>query len=101
MRHFRRAFVVVVPSLVVAVAFASGCSSRADNSPDDREIVPECRSYLDQLSKCTQSISPNVAAQRTAATRQAFAIAAKDDAARERLSAQCRAAEQQISRACR
>jgi len=42
-----------------------------------------------------------VAAQRTAAARQAFMVAAKDDDARAKLSAQCTAAQQQISRACR
>jgi len=96
-----RLFIVTSGCLALAVLFAPGCASRADGSADDREVVPECRAYLEAMKHCTQGVSPDVAAQRTAATREAFTVAARDQAARERLSAQCRAAEQQISRACR
>jgi len=89
----------VLACLMVAVVCTPACSG--STNADDRELVPECATYLAAMKHCMAGASPDIAAQRAAATRQAFTVAAKDQAARDRLGAQCRAAQEQLSRACR
>jgi len=83
--------------IVLLAAIDLGCSG----SPNEQEVVPECGTYLSALERCTQSLGPGVASRRTAAAHQVFTAAAKDEGARARLAAQCSAANEQISRACR
>ena len=94
-----RCFAMIMRLTLTFALCASACGSRT--SADDQELVPQCANYLAEVNRCTKGVSPDVASQRAAATRQAFAIAAKDQAARDRLSAQCRAGQEQLSRACR
>jgi len=76
-----------------------GCAGRVDN--DESDPIPECQAYLAAERNCLSAISPEVARERTKSTRAAFTMVARDPVGRNQLAAQCRAAEQQISRTCR
>ncbi|WP_394848957.1 hypothetical protein LZC95_16090 [Pendulispora brunnea] len=89
----------VLTCLLVTLVSSAGCSAGADD--DDGDLVAECQAYLAAERNCLSAVGPEVAQQRAKATRSAFKIAAKDPAGRNKLAAQCRAAQAQISRTCR
>ncbi|WP_394841150.1 hypothetical protein LZC95_29280 [Pendulispora brunnea] len=86
-------------ALVGVAALLAACGSVADENTG----ISECDSYVRALSRCAAAAGQDLASQRTGMARQTFIAAAKDkdDVAREKLAAQCRAAEAQLSRACR
>ena len=86
---------------VIVLFVAAGVGCGGTSSVDDSEILPECRSYLSTLEHCAKGLDPSLASQRTATAHQTFTAAAKDPVAREKLAERCRAASEQISRACR
>ncbi|WP_394830462.1 hypothetical protein LVJ94_28550 [Pendulispora rubella] len=87
-------------ALLGVAFFLTACSSSV---ADENTGIAECDSYVHALSRCASVAGSTVASERTAMARQTFVTASKDkdDAAREKLAAQCRAAEAQLSRACR
>src|SRR6266436_1580976 len=99
--RMKRCCVVVVIGLLGSMVGALGCGSHAEGNIDDKEMVPQCVSYIQALNRCQLGARPDVISQRAAGARKSFLVAAKDQAARDKLAAQCSAAEQRISRACR
>jgi len=89
-----------ITALLGVLFLLAGCSS---GGGDESTGITDCDSYVHTMSRCMKGVGLDVVSKNVTNARQTFIAAAKDKdpASLDRLSAKCRAAEQQLAHACR